>query len=604
MTKGYSPGPVAVALLGLSLFSSLAAVPAARGFQTSGQYASTVIGEPNFYTSMTEGASNRLYQPFRVAFDSHGDLWVVDENNNRVLQFKPPFFNGESASLVIGQANLTSTSSTPSQSTLFGPVGIAFDSSGDLWIADSATNHVLEFKLPFSNGMNASLELGQPAGPQEFAATTPSQGANGLNAPVAAAFDKEGDLWVADRENNRILEFKPPFTSGMDAASVIGQLNTTSVSNYVVTSPTGLSEPNGIAFDSQGDLWVVDETDNRVLEFPAASLGTDHPAAVLEIGQHAGDSQFYTNAAADNRTGFTNPVDIAFDNHGNLWVSDRSNNRVLEFDSPFSDAMPASTVVGTPPGPNAFDENVTGLSYTEFWNPLGIAFDPSGNLWVSDQLNDRVLEFSGAALSTAATHVNIPLISALSQVSVSGGNSCYQTGVQNVCHVSADESSGTGVSVDLVGVASASDASVYSSVMDTREEGSLLARGPVPSPVGLYQVVVSGFVSGTASVCVDNHEVGPSTGIAYFTGTGWASSSNVSRHPGSSICGSIPLSAISSGNSLIAIGPSTAPSFLTAGGWGVLAVFFGAIMVSGYALFVRRMAREEAQEEPEEGDSW
>ncbi len=596
---------LSLSLLGLLLLSSLVCLPAAEAFEASGQYASTVIGEPNFVSATNEAAPNRLYHPFRMAFDSEGDLWVADENNNRVLEFKPPFTTGESASVEIGEANFTSIAYTASQDRLNEPVGLTFDQQGDLWVMDTLNNRILEFKPPFTDGMNASLELGQPAGPDEFTSNSPSSGPGGFDFPVDAAFDSHGDLWVSDRVNNRILEFEPPFSNGMNASSVIGQLNTTYVSNYVVTSPSGLSGPNGIAFDAQGNLWVADETNNRILEFPASSLGTNDPSAVLEIGHPAGNSAFSSSAFATNRSGFAAPLSIAFDASGNLWVSDRANNRVLEFDAPFSDGMLASAVVGTAPGPRAFDENDSGLSQTQFWNPLGIAFDQSGDLWVADQLNNRVLEFSAAATDTAALDVDVPVTATQSEVSVTGGNTCYQAGTQSVCHITADQASTTGVVVDLIGVASATHANVYTSDLSTSGPGAPPPGGPIGSPLGAYGVVVTGLQSGTATVCLDNKGVTSSTGLAYYDGTSWGSPTSLSTRPGVSVCGTIPISVLSAGDSVVVIGQSSASAseLGTAGLVALVVVLVGALAY-GYSAMTRRRAPALLEPEADEGEGW
>src|SRR5271169_5313468 len=122
----------------------------AAGFQESGQYASTVVGQPNFTSNTTDiTAANALFFPFRPAFDKSGDMWVAYENQNRVLEFKPPFTDGMSASLVIGQENFTAKTNATTQSGLFAPVAVAVDGSGNLWVADYGNNRVLEFTPPF-----------------------------------------------------------------------------------------------------------------------------------------------------------------------------------------------------------------------------------------------------------------------------------------------------------------------------------------------------------------------------------------------------------------------------------------------------------------------
>lgn len=156
---------------------------------------------------------------------------MADAGNDRVLEFNPPFVTGMSASLELGFPSQVGMSSPtpfadgwtcPPNAYLCGPAGLAFESQGDLWVSDSGNNRVLEFLPPFTSGMAASLVIGQPdatgRNPQPTAA-------NSLNDPSDLTFDASGDLIVADVLNNRILIFLPPFSNGMSASVVLGQTN-------------------------------------------------------------------------------------------------------------------------------------------------------------------------------------------------------------------------------------------------------------------------------------------------------------------------------------------------------------------------------------------
>ena len=339
-------------LLASLLFSLVAQGPPAHGFQAGGQFAATVIGQANFTSKSTSLSPGSLNQPFRPAFDSSGNLWVADEANHRVVEFKPPFTDGEAASLEIGQSSFTSSanssipaSSVPAtQATLYGPIAMVFDRSGNLWVSDFVFNRVTEYAPPFLNGMNATLELGQPSGSLQFTSRLARAPGSGLSAPVDLAFDSSGNLWVVDRGNNRVVEYVPPFVDGESPTTTIGQrlLNT----NNASTTQTGLDGPESIAFDPSGNLWVVDQTNNRVLEFDASSLKSSGPSATLEIGHASGPGQFSTNASGTSQSSFSAPVGIAFDPSGGLLVSDRANNRILGFKAPFADGQGASFEIG------------------------------------------------------------------------------------------------------------------------------------------------------------------------------------------------------------------------------------------------------------------
>lgn len=126
------------------------------------------------------------------------------------------------------------------------------------------------------------------------------------------------------------------FVGGQAASLVLGQGNFTNRPSTppTVTTQSVLAVPQGVAFDSRGDLWVAEEANNRVLEFSCTATAScvNGNEAVLVIGQ----SNFTTYAGATTQNGFIYPVGLAFDSSGNLWVADKGNSRVLEFASTMS----------------------------------------------------------------------------------------------------------------------------------------------------------------------------------------------------------------------------------------------------------------------------
>jgi len=298
------------------------------------QSANVVLGQAGFTSSTAALTEAGMNFPVATAEDNAGNIYVSDLNNNRVLQFKPPFTNGMSASLVIGQPNFTTGTANTTQNGLSLSAGLAFDGSGNLWVVDFGNNRILQYKSPFATGMNASLVLGQANFTSSTAATTNS----GLSNPEYIAFDASGNLWVTDTFNNRVLEFKPPFANGMVASLVIGQAGF--VSSGPATTSSGLSQPAGVAFDSGGNLWIGDAGNNRVLQFkPTFANGM---SASLVLGQ----ASFTTSTAATTQSGLSGPFGIAFDSSGNLGVAHQLNNRTLGFTPPFSNNQNANLVLG------------------------------------------------------------------------------------------------------------------------------------------------------------------------------------------------------------------------------------------------------------------
>lgn len=141
-----------------------------------------------------------------------------------------PFVNGQAASVVLGQPDFVSNAAAPvTGSSLNYPVDVAADASGNVWVADHFNARVLLFMAPFTNGKTASVVIGQPD-LASHAQNNDGRTARSLGDPDAVAVDASGNLWVADGgPNNRVLRYSPPFTNFMAASLVLGAPDLTSV---------------------------------------------------------------------------------------------------------------------------------------------------------------------------------------------------------------------------------------------------------------------------------------------------------------------------------------------------------------------------------------
>ena len=359
---------------------------------TTGGSAAIVLGQPDFYSRSYGTSQTSLWSPIGITFDSHGNLWVADTGYNRILEFLPSnLTTGGAAAIVLGQPDFTSRICGVSSTNLCDPIGVAFDSSNELWVADQGNARVLEF-LPsnLTTGGSASIVLGQPdlsVGGQNQEGVINS---NDLAYPSSTAFDPHGNLWVADTNNNRILEFTPPFYTDEPASIALGQPNMHD-NGFGSTTPTSLSSPTDIAFDPHGNLWVADNGNNRILEF-TPPFYTDEPAS-MAIGQ----LDLYSHNYGPSSTSLQGPIGITFDPHGNLWVADTAYSRILEFPVTNLTTGGAAAIVIGQQDLNSYGSGNTSTSLSY---PRAITFDPQGDLWVADTANLRVLEFPVANLIT------------------------------------------------------------------------------------------------------------------------------------------------------------------------------------------------------------
>ncbi|HET8861917.1 MAG TPA: hypothetical protein VFM94_01545 [Solirubrobacterales bacterium] len=229
---------------------------------------------------------------------------------------------------------------------------------------------------------------------------TAGTGTGQLQRPMGIAVDGNSNIWVADRENNRIVKFD-------EAGNFLMQFGTTGTGNGQ------FKDPRGIAISSNGTIWVSEVGNKRVQAFnsqgefirsftytsfiepyglatgPGGILWVADPAAhrVFEFNETGG---FIRKAygSPTNPTGETEidaPVGLATDSQGNVWVADNGASRVTEFDAN---------------GKYVFQFGSTGTGNGQLQNPVNIAVAASGNLFVTDGTNNRVQEFqpSGAYL--------------------------------------------------------------------------------------------------------------------------------------------------------------------------------------------------------------
>ena len=247
--------------------------------------------------------------------------------------FNDPLHTDAVADVVLGQADFVSGSAfgggLASAANFNAPTSLALDASGNLYVADSNGNRVLRFAPPFSNHMNASQVFGQP----NFSTITPitiGVTAAALNVPVCVTVDSQGNLYVADAGNNRVLEYDSPTVNAV-ATRVFGQPDFTTTTSGV--SAKSMSFPRGVGIDPAGNLYVIDSANNRLLEFnsPLASSA----AANRVFGQGGSFTSGLANNGGRNPASLYSPYGhLAFDANRNLYVSDLNNYRVLSYDHP------------------------------------------------------------------------------------------------------------------------------------------------------------------------------------------------------------------------------------------------------------------------------
>jgi sugar lactone lactonase YvrE len=361
-------------------------------------------GGVNFVRSRT------VYSPTALAVDSSvipSRLYVADTRNNRVLGWKNAvaFQNGAPADVVIGQPDFFHADCPTGGLTarsLCDPSGVAVDSHGHLYVADTGDNRVLEYDSPFSGDVVAKRVFGQNGKFTTNDCNPTGVTAVSLCSPGAVAVDGTGDLYVADTSNSRVLEFTSPLTSQMPAR-VFGQDKYFTIGNCNASgrSAGSLCSPSAVAIGPEGGLYVADTGNNRVLEFemPRVETSADHV-----FGQGGDFSTGNCNRSdLDGRNKLCEPSAVAVDRKGHLYVADTLNSRVVEYDEPRK-VRAASRVIGQQGSFGSDECNRNGLAATSLCSPRGLAVRDAA-LFVADSGNNRVLEYDSPLTSVTANRV-------------------------------------------------------------------------------------------------------------------------------------------------------------------------------------------------------
>ena len=302
-------------------------------------------------------AANQLSGPNAVYIDIAGNIYVADGYNSRIQKFPSGSSSSTNGITVAG-----STTPGNAANQLNSPASVWLDNANNIYVTDLGNNRVQKFPA----GSDSTTNAVTVAGGNGFGIL-----ANQLAYPVFTFVEDNGIFYVADGNNNRIQKFPAGSDSATQGVTVAGLL-----------SSTLLSFPQAVCLDSSGNIYVSDYANNRIQMFPVGSgMGT---AGVTVAGG---------NGAGNSANQFNGPEAIYVDNSGNLYVADQGNNRVLKFPGGSNSATNGVIVAGG---------NGQGSGANQLYTPAGLYVDKTGNLYVSDQYNNRIQKFPAG--STSATN--------------------------------------------------------------------------------------------------------------------------------------------------------------------------------------------------------
>ena len=369
-----------------------------------------------------------------------GNVYIVDTAGNRVEEV--PGSSGTQWGISMTAGDLYTIAGSPTGaygdspdgtaneasgggSLLETPGGLAFDSAGDLYIADSGNSRVLE--IPAVAGQNRGsgtmtvndvyTVAGNWGGSQGHSGDGGAATSAFLNDPVGLAVNNGGsDLYIADAGNNRVQEVAAENGTQWGSISMsANDIYTIAGSSTGAVGLTGdggaatsalLDSPEGLSLSSAGDLYIADTGNNRIQEIPASS-GAQWgitPAFTADdiytvagsatgIPGTSGDSGAATSALLDA------PASVVCDNGTQLYIADSGNNRVqevartghTEWGIPMT-IDDVYTIAGSAAGAVGFSGDGGAATSAKLDDPGQVALDGTADLWIADTRNNRVRE--------------------------------------------------------------------------------------------------------------------------------------------------------------------------------------------------------------------
>ena len=370
---------------------------------TDGQAATRVLGQSDFTSNSGGRTASRFNQPYAICSDpASGKVFVVDFLGNRILRFTSAqaTTTGGSAEAVLGQVNFASNNIGTTATTLNRPVACAIDSAGHLFVAEADNQRVLRYDNAAAKATGASADgvLGQADFTSSASGTTASSFGGSL---TGIALGPNGSLYVADATNQRVLRFDNAAAKANGAAAdgVLGAADFTTAGAGGMTATT-LGNPQGLAVDASGNLFVSDLDNKRILRFNSAATKGNGAAADGVLG--AADLTA-PGSGVVSQSRFAGVQGLAVLADGALYAASRSQNRVLVFNSPATkaDGANADSVLGQ----TTFTSSIAAFppTATELRSPYGIGATQDGYLMIADTFNARVVgHFSAALLDTTA----------------------------------------------------------------------------------------------------------------------------------------------------------------------------------------------------------
>jgi uncharacterized protein (TIGR03437 family) len=338
-------------------------------------------GVPGFSGDAGPAASAELDNPLGVAVDSLGNVYIADTNNSRIREVSSGIITTFAGN---GNFAWSGDGGPATSAALDAPYGLAVDGAGNVYVADTENAVVRRI----SAGGTITTVAGN--GSLGFSGDGGTATSAELGLCFGIALDQKGNFYVADAENLRVRE--------VSSAGVIGTVAGDGVFSYGgdggLAVGAQLGAPHAIALDTAGNVYFADTANNRIRRIAASPAGVITTVAGTGAQGYSGDGGQAASAALNR------PEGIAFDSAGNMYIADTNNNAIRK--------VATSGVISTIAGGNGYSNTGDGGAATSaaLAGPTAVLPDGKGNLYIADSGSARIRIVSAAGIiSTVAGSV-------------------------------------------------------------------------------------------------------------------------------------------------------------------------------------------------------
>ena len=350
---------------------------------TPGRTANTTAGTGVIgYTGDTDPASAAtLANPSAVAYDANGNLYLADANNHVVREISTLGVITTIAGTGIEGYSGDKADATAAQ--LDTPTGVAVDTSGNIYIADSHNHRIRKIS-------GGTITTFSGTGAPGFSGDTGSAVAAQLWLPSGVAVDKSGNVYIADTNNHRIRK-----VSSGTINTIAGDGEEIYAGDGAAATAAALDSPTSVAVDASGNVYIADRLNQRIRMVSGGIITT-----LAGTGTTGFSGGFSGDGAAPTAAMLSKPSGVSVDAVGNIYIADTGNQRIRQVGG-----GAITTIEGS--GSQGYGGNA-GLSTGAILNsPRSVAPDALGNLSIADKLNQLVRSGTLPALTFPSGEVGV-----------------------------------------------------------------------------------------------------------------------------------------------------------------------------------------------------